>query len=125
VHGKIHDCSIGGSKYMATQTPEQLPKLPSADQRDAYEAKVNAELDKLNARIEEFKAKADQAKADAEINYHSTVEELTSRRDALLAKWEEMNNAGEAAWQDLQTGFETAWNELAKSFENATQHFNK
>lgn len=114
---------------MSSQTPEklpaaaQMPKLPSAEQRDNYEAQVKAELDKLNARIDEFKAKAEQAKADAEINYHSTVEELTARRDALLAKWEEMNSASEAAWQDLQKGFEAAWNELAKSFERATQHF--
>lgn len=105
--------------------PEQLPKLPSAEQRDTYEAKVKAELDKLNARIDEFKAKADQAKADVEINYYSTIEELTSRRDALLTKWEEMNSASEAAWSDLQKGFESAWNEVAKSFEKATQHFNQ
>ena len=110
---------------MVTQTPEQLPKLPSADQRDAYEAKVKAELDKLNARIDEFRAKADQFKADAEINYYSTLEELTSHRDALLAKWEEMNNASEAAWQDIQRGFETAWNDLARSFETATKHFDR
>jgi len=105
--------------------PEQLPKLPSAEQRDSYDAKVRAELDKLNARIDEFKAKANQAKADAEINYYSTVEELTARRDALMAKWEEMNSASEAAWADLQKGFEAAWNELANSFENAVQHFNR
>ncbi|MEM9769155.1 MAG: hypothetical protein AAF892_14930, partial [Cyanobacteria bacterium P01_D01_bin.71] len=83
---------------MATQVPEQLPKLPSAGQRDVYEAKVKAELDRLNARIDEFKAKASQAKADAEINYYSVLEELTTQRDALLAKWGEMNSAGEAAW---------------------------
>jgi len=105
--------------------PEQLPKLPSAEQRDSYEAKVRAELDKLNARIDEFKAKANQAKADAEINYYSTLEELTAQRDALMTKWEEMNSAGEAAWQDLQRGFEAAWQELANSFENAAQHFNR
>lgn len=109
---------------MAIQTPEMLPNLPSADQRDAYKAKVAAELDRLNARIEEFKAKAKLAKADTEINYHSTVEELTSRRDALSAKWEEMNTASEAAWQDVQKGLEAAWNELSQSFEKATKRFN-
>ena len=110
---------------MSNQTTEQLPKLPSADQRDAYQAKVKAELDKINARIDEFKAKTDQAKADAEINYNSTVEELTARRDALFDKWQEMNSASEAAWQDVQRGFEAAWNELAASFERATKHFNQ
>ncbi|MEM6839347.1 MAG: hypothetical protein AAF609_21195 [Cyanobacteria bacterium P01_C01_bin.120] len=109
---------------MTTQTPEQLPKLPSAEQRSVYESKAKAELDRLNARISEFKAKAEQAKADAEISYYDTVEELTAQRDALLMKWEEMNSAGEAAWKDLQTGFETAWNELTRSFERATRHFN-
>lgn len=110
---------------MTTESSEQLPKLPPADQRDAYAEKVKAELDRLNARIDEFKAKAEQAKADAEINYQNTVEELSSQRDALLAKWEEMNVAGEAAWNELQSGFEAAWNELFSSFEKAAKHFDR
>lgn len=109
---------------MSDQSNQQLPKLPSADQREAYQAKVMAELDKLNAQIDEFKAKADQAKAETEAAYYSQVEELTVQRDALLAKWEEVQTASEAAWQDINKGFESAWNELSQAFDNAMKHFN-
>ncbi|MBE7385934.1 MAG: hypothetical protein F6J95_031665 [Leptolyngbya sp. SIO1E4] len=108
---------------MSVQNSPQLPKLPSADQREAYQAKVAAELDKLNAQIDEFRAKADQAKAEAEATYYSRVEELAAQRDALLVKWQEVQSASEAAWQDINTGFEAAWNELAQAFDNAIKHF--
>ncbi len=108
---------------MSTQSNPQLPKLPSADQRDAYQAKVEAELDKLNAQIDELNAKAAQAKAETEAAYYSQVEELAAKRDALLAKWQEVQSASEAAWQDINKGFEVAWNELSQAFENAMKHF--
>lgn len=101
-----------------------MPKLPIADQRDAYQAKAAAELDKLNAQIDEFRAKAAQAKAETEAAYYSQVKELSAKRDALLAKWQEVQSAREAAWQDINKGFEAAWNEVSQAFENAMKHFN-
>ncbi|MEL6381665.1 MAG: hypothetical protein AAFQ89_04170 [Cyanobacteria bacterium J06626_18] len=108
---------------MSDQNNPQLPKLPSADQRDAYQEKVAAELDKLNAQIDEFRAKAEQAKAETEATYYSQVEELTVKRDALFAKWQEVQSASEAAWQEINKGFEAAWNEVSQAFENAMKHF--
>lgn len=105
---------------MAIDMPD---RLPTAKEREAYQAKVKAELDKLNARIDEYKAKAAAAKADAEINYHSIVEELSAQRDALSSKWEEMSTASEAAWQELQKGFDNAWSDLTSAFEKAAKHF--
>ncbi|MBF2037098.1 MAG: hypothetical protein IGR92_16870, partial [Leptolyngbyaceae cyanobacterium T60_A2020_046] len=64
----------------------------NSDTRKAYQEKVQAQLEKINAQLDEYKAKAAQAKADASASYHSTVEELMSKRDAVQKKLEELQN---------------------------------
>ncbi len=110
---------------MATDISDRMPKVPTVAEREAYEKKVKAELDRINARLAEFRAKADQAKAEAQISYHDTMEQLTAKRDALQHKWEELSRSSESAWQDVQKGLESAWNELTKSFESAAKHFDQ
>lgn len=94
-----------------------------ADTKQAYEAKVKAQLDKFNAQIDEMKAKAAQAKADAAIDYHSQIEELCTQRDTVQVKLQEMQKSSEAAWSEMQVGFEKAWTQLQSSFEKATAKF--
>lgn len=104
---------------MSTQTSIKEQNL----NKQAYEEKVKAQLNKLNAQIDEMKAKARQAQADTEIKYHSEIEELSSKWDATFKKLEEFQKAGDGAWKEIQTGFENAWNDLEKSFERATRKF--
>lgn len=109
---------------MITQNTSKEPTTAQGTAtRDAYQAKVQAELTKMNARIDEYRAKAEQAKADVEANYYSQIEELLSKRDAAQSKLEELQQSSEAAWQDLQKGFESAWNEFSHAMERASQRF--
>jgi uncharacterized coiled-coil DUF342 family protein len=80
-------------------------------------------MDKLNAQIDELKAKAAQAKAETSVHYYSRLEELYAQRDAVQAKLEEIQQAGEEAWQELTTGFEQAWSDLQKGVESAWEKF--
>ncbi|MGF1675411.1 MAG: RAQPRD family integrative conjugative element protein [Rivularia sp. (in: cyanobacteria)] len=91
--------------------------------KQAYQEQVKAQLDKLNAQIDQMKAQAAEAKADAEIDYHSMVEDLSSKRDAVQEKLEEIGKASEDAWLDLKIGFETAWNDLNQAFQSAMDKF--
>lgn len=100
-------------------------QAPSKETREAYQAKVQAQLDKIDAQLKEYQAKADQAKVEAAVSYHSHVEELMTKRDAAERKLDELGKAGEAAWQDVQKGFESAWNELTRSFARASEQFSR
>ena len=88
-----------------------------------YQDKVKAELDKLNARLAEMKAKLDGAQADARVQYHTTIEELEAKRDALDVKLQELQKAGEEAWQELQKGVDNAWQSLNDAFNQAVAKF--
>ncbi|WP_204103464.1 MULTISPECIES: hypothetical protein [Spirulina sp. CCY15215] len=91
--------------------------------KEAYKAKVKAEVDKINAQIDELNAKANQAKADAVLEYYSQMEELEAKKNAVNIKLQEMQQSSEDAWQELQVGFEKAWNELTTAFERASSRF--
>jgi ABC-type Zn uptake system ZnuABC Zn-binding protein ZnuA len=91
--------------------------------KEAYQAKVKAQLDKLNAKIDELKAKAAQAKADAAIEYHGQMEELYTKRETAQMKLQEVQDASGEAWEEMKAGVETAWTELQRSFEKATSKF--
>jgi len=97
--------------------------VTQTDTKQAYQKKVQAQLEKMNAQIDELKAKGKQAKADASVEYHSQLEQLYTKRDAAQLKLEEIQKAGEEAWSELQGGFEQAWNELSSAFEKAAAKF--
>jgi len=92
--------------------------------KEVYQQRVRAELDKLNAQINEMKAKADQSKADAKIHYTNIVEDLQTKRAAVEQKLDEMQSASEGAWQEIQVGVENAWNDLQSAFSGAVAKFN-
>ena len=70
-----------------------------------------------------MKAQASVAKADAAIDYHSAIEDLSSKRDAAQVKLDEIGKASEDAWEDLKVGFESAWNDLNNAFKSAVDKF--
>lgn len=91
--------------------------------KQAYEAKVKAQLDQFNAQIEQMKAKAAEANADAAIEYNKAIDDLTAKRNSAQAKLDEIGKASEDAWQDLKVGFESAWNDLNVAFKSAMDKF--
>ena len=99
---------------MSTEmTPQDL------EARQAYQRKVQAELDNINASITEYRAKVDQTAADASAEFNSQVESLLVKRDAAEAKLKQLQDASSDAWADVQSGFESAWKELESAFSQA------
>jgi Tfp pilus tip-associated adhesin PilY1 len=106
---------------MSNQT--QTLNFTSKAERQAYQEKVKAKIDQLNAQIDQVSAQAREKAADANVNYQKTINELHAQRDALMGKWQDLQQSSEAAWQELQTGLEASWNELVKTFERAQKQF--
>ena len=92
--------------------------------RDAYEQKLQAQLDEWAAEIKKLKARADQAEADAQIEYHRQIDRLKQEQQRAEAKLEELRHAGEGAWEDLKVGVEKAWQDLGEAVRAAASRFN-
>lgn len=91
--------------------------------KQAYEKKLQAQLDEWNAQIDVLKAKADSAEADVQLKYYKQIEELREQQAAAKVKLDELKNAGEDAWEDLKAGVESAWSSLSNSLKSATSRF--
>lgn len=91
--------------------------------KEAYEQKLQAQLDEWSAEIAKLKAKADGAEADAQLEYYKNFEELQSMQETAANKLAEFKDAGDDAWEDLKTGIDNAWGSLGNALKSAASKF--
>ncbi len=91
--------------------------------KDAYQQKLEVQLEEWKADIDKMKAKADQADADVKIEYHDRIEDLQLKQEAAQEKLKELREAGEGAWEDLKTGVELAWTSLGEAVKSVKSRF--
>jgi archaellum component FlaC len=91
--------------------------------KEAYEQKLQAQLDEWSAEIDKLKAKSDNAEADAQLEYYKQIEELRSMQETAGNKLTELKDAGDDAWEDLKVGIESAWYSLGNALKSAASRF--
>jgi uncharacterized protein YlxW (UPF0749 family) len=91
--------------------------------KEAYQKKLQAQLDEWNAEIEQLKAKADKAEAESQLEYYKKIEELRTLQDDARTRLSELEQAGDEAWQDLKAGLDNAWDSLSNAMRSAKERF--
>ena len=121
-HNMSNTATNNAANTTANHTGNQAMNNTVSD-RQQYQEKVQAELQKVDAKIDEVVAKAKHAEADAKVTYHNKLEELRSARDAAAQKLQALENSTDEAWDNLRQGFENAWDQLTQSFDRAMKSF--
>ena len=93
------------------------------DSKEAYREKLEAQMREWSAKIDLLKARADQAEAEAKIEYRNRIEDIRQRKEALQAKFRELENASDAAWKDIKAGTERAAADLRDALQSALSQF--
>ena len=91
--------------------------------KQAYEQKVQAQLDAWSAEMDKLKAKARQADADAQLELNDEIEKLQAKRQVAEQKFEELKAAGDDAWDDMKQGIDSAASALGSSLRSAMGRF--
>ncbi|MDQ1325405.1 MAG: hypothetical protein QG564_529 [Campylobacterota bacterium] len=91
--------------------------------KEAYEQKLQAQLDEWGAEIDKLKAKADSAEADVQLKYYKQIEQLQSMKDTAVDKLIELKDTGDDAWEDLKAGIENAWDSLGSVLNSFASKF--
>ncbi len=91
--------------------------------KQAYQQKVQAQLDEWSAEIDKLRAKADKADADAQIALNREIDNLRDKKNQAREKLDELSDASEGAWEDLKTGVEAASNQLGQALRSAQSRF--
>jgi len=93
--------------------------------RDAYVAKLKAQLDEWNAEVRKWEAKAKGAQADVRIEYEKQLEVFRQQRDQAMEQMRQVQAAAGDAWLDLMRGADDAWAKAHEAFAKARSHFHK
>ncbi|MCA1784543.1 MAG: coiled coil domain-containing protein [Desulfotignum sp.] len=91
--------------------------------KEAYEKKLEAQLQEWKTDIDKMKAKADKADAEAKLEYYKQIEDLRTKQEAAQKKLTELKASGGDAWEDLKSGIELAWTSLGESIKSARSRF--
>ena len=91
--------------------------------KEAYQKKLEAQLNEWDAKLAVLSAKAQKATADARISYENDLESLKSKRKTAHQMLVEMGKRGENAWEDMKDGAEKAWDEMSKAMEKVAARF--
>ena len=86
--------------------------------KNAYVAKMEAQLKELGAELSKLKAKAQQAVAQGRIDYNERLRASQTEYDSVSRKIEEIKNASEQHWEAMKAGVEGAWEHLKKSVDS-------
>jgi hypothetical protein len=91
--------------------------------REAYEHKLQAQLDEWAAEIQKLKARAERAEAEAQLEYYRQIDRLKEEQQKAQAQLDELRQASEQAWDDLRAGVERAWEDFGQAVKKATSRF--
>jgi len=93
------------------------------ESKEAYKAKIDAQLKEWAVKIADLKAKAEVAEASMKVEYLKQVEALHVMREKAHVKLEELKKAGDEKWETLKKGMEKAAAELKDSINSTIAKF--
>ena len=91
--------------------------------KDAYEKKLEAQLDEAKAEIAKLTAKAREVGADAQMEYNKQIEELEAASTEAQSKLKAIRESGGEAWEDIKQGASDAWERLNGALKSAASRF--
>ena len=91
--------------------------------KQAYQQKLEAQLNEWEAKIKELEAKASQVSADMKLEYQDQIQDLKAKQAAAKEKMREFGEASEDSWETLKNGMEGAWDRLGQAVRDASSRF--
>jgi predicted nuclease with TOPRIM domain len=89
------------------------------DLKDAYQHKIQAELNEWQSEIDQLKAKASRVGAEQKLRYYQELESLRVKHLHLRQKLEELRISSDNAWKEVKTGVDAAWQDLRNALDSA------
>jgi hypothetical protein len=87
--------------------------------KEAYQKKMEAQLDEWKADIDKLTAKANQEGVDLRLELSNQLREIRSLQEKAGHKLDRLKETGDDAWEDLREGIDSAWASLGTKIRNA------
>lgn len=91
--------------------------------KEAYQQKIEAQLDECKTEIDKMKVKLDKADADVKFELYRRIQNLVSKQAEAQLRLNKLKEADEGTWEDLKAGVELAWESLGEAVKSAKSSF--
>jgi len=91
-------------------------------QKDAFQRKVQAELDEMQVRIKQLRGQARHASAEARVDLQKALREIEKKKDLANKKVKAIRSATASSWEQVKSKTEAAMNDLRDALNRALSH---
>ena len=112
----------GDTVIRETQEAVTATKDYTVQQKDAFQRKVQTELDEMQVRIARLRGQVKHASAEAEEDIQKAIVEVEKRNDLARGKVEDIFSATASSWKQVKSKTAAAMDDLRESFTRVRSH---
>jgi len=112
----------GDTVIRETQEAVTATKDYTIQQKDAFQRKVQTELDEMKVRIRELRGQVKHASAEARADLQKAIGELEKKKDLANKKVKAIHSATASSWEQVKSKTEAAMDDLRDSLTRARSY---
>jgi signal transduction protein with GAF and PtsI domain len=117
------DRTVTGDKVIQeTQEAVTATKDYTIQQKDAFQRKVQKELDEMQVRITQLRRQVKHASTEAKADIQKAVSELEKKKGLAEKKAKEIQSATASSWEQVKSKTSAALDDLRESYNRAKSH---
>ena len=113
----------GDTVIRETQEAVTATKDYTIQQKDAFQRKVQTELNEMQLRIAQLRGQVTHASVEAKADIQKAIVELEKKKDLAQKKVKEIHSATASSWEQVQSKTVAAMDDLRESLNQTLSHF--
>ena len=114
--------TTGDRVIRETQEAVTATKDYTIHQKDAFQRKVQTELDEMQVRITQLRGQVNLASAEARTDIQKAIVELEKKKDLANRKAQEIHSATASSWEQVKSKTTAAMDDLRGSLNRTLSH---
>ena len=90
--------------------------MENQEQKENYQARIEAQLDEWRADIDRLREKAKNATAETKLKYQENIDKLELKLDEGKSRLKELRESGSEAWEAVKDGADSIWDTMKATF---------
>jgi signal transduction protein with GAF and PtsI domain len=115
--------TTGDRVIRETQEAVTATKDYTIHQKDAFQRKVQTELDEMQVRITQLRGQVKHASEEARADIQKAIEDLEKKKTIVHKKAEDIHSATASSWEQVKSKTSAAMDDLRDSLNRTLSHF--
>ncbi|MDZ4854972.1 MAG: hypothetical protein SGJ26_08995 [Nitrospirota bacterium] len=112
----------GDTVIRETQEAVTASKDYTIQQKDAFQRKIQTELDEMHVRMTQLRGQVSHASAEAQRDIQKALVELEKKKELAQKKAQDIHSATASSWEQVKSKTAAAMDDLREAFTRAKSH---